>query len=158
MIEDALKNWLTLTLLALMCWSLWGVFANLTSRHLNSSSAVIWEVAGATIVALGVLIGVMHLQGLQRSPPGVAFGLLTGITYTIGLIFMFAALRAAASDDPAGSPSGHVHTILVVTAMYPLVSGLINRYALDEPLSTRQVVGMALGLGAVIIFVTGGGD
>ena len=151
-----MKSWLAFTLLALALWSLWGVFANLTSRYLNSYSAMIWEVVGAVVVALGVFVGVMHLKGLQSEPRGVVFGVLTGITYTIGLVFLFAALRATSGDVSAGTPSGRVHTVLVVTAMYPLLSGVLNRFVLDEPLTTRQQVGMALGLAAVIVFTTGG--
>jgi hypothetical protein len=40
---------LALSLAALACW---GVFANLASRHLNATSALIWEVIGAVLVAM----------------------------------------------------------------------------------------------------------
>lgn len=151
-----MQAWFAYALIALALWGVWGVFANLTARHLDSYSAMIWEVVGAISVALIVLLGFLRVNGLKFDARGTGYGLLTGIVYTAGLVFLFAALRAAATANRGDSPSGHVHTILVVSALYPLVAGLINYGLLDEPLSARQAVGMALGLGAVIIFVTGG--
>lgn len=150
-----LKPWLLLSLAALLIWGGWGVFANLTSQYLRSYSAIFWEVAGAAVVAVVVLVFFLRFTGLETDPKGITFGLLTGITYTIGLVFLFFALRSGIGDAAAGS-GGRVHAVLVITAMYPLVAAVLNYTILNEPLTGRQLLGMILGVGAIVVFVSGG--
>ena len=150
-----LKSWLMLSLAALLIWGGWGIFANLTSQYLKSYSAIVWEVAGAALVAIVVLIFFLRFSDLETNARGVTFGLLTGVTYTVGLIFLFFALRSGVGEAAAGS-GGRVHTIMVITAMYPLVSAVLNYTILSEPVSGRQLLGMLLGVGAIIVFVSGG--
>lgn len=144
------------SLVALAIWGLWGVFANLASRHLGSYSAIVWEVIGAAIVALIILFGFLRVTDLQADFEGMTYGILTGATYTIGLLFLFLALRAAVTSGPSNGPTGHVHTILVITAMYPLLAAVLNYIILNEPLSLRQLIGMGLGVTAIVVFVSGG--
>ena len=150
-----LKPWLLLSLAALLIWGGWGVFANLTAQYLRSYSAIFWEVAGAALVAVVVLVFFLRFSDLETNARGVTFGVLTGITYTIGLVFLFFALRYGVGEAAAGT-GGRVHTILVITAMYPLVSAVINYTVLSEPISGRQLLGMMLGVGAIVVFVSGG--
>lgn len=150
-----LKPWLMLSLATLLIWGGWGIFANLTSQHLKSYSAIVWEVAGAALVAIVVLIFFLRFSDLETNARGVTFGLLTGVTYTVGLIFLFFALRSGVGEAAVGS-GGRVHTILVITAMYPLVSAALNYTILGEPISGRQLLGMFLGVGAIVVFVSGG--
>lgn len=150
-----MKLFLIWSLVALAVWGFWGVFANLASRHLGSYSAIFWEVVGAAIVAIVVLFGFLRVTDLQLEARGATYGILTGVSYTVGLLFLFLALRAAVGSGASDSPAGHVHTILVITAMYPLVAAVLNYFVLDEPLSLRQLVGMGLGLAAIVVFVSG---
>ncbi len=150
-----MKPWLLLSLAALLAWGAWGIFANLTSQYLRSFSAMFWEVVGAAVVAVFVLLVLLRVTGLETNPKGVTFAMLTGITYTIGLILVFSALRSGIGDGAVGT-GGRVHTILVITAMYPLLSAVLNYTILDEPVSGRQLLGMLLGVGAIVVFVSGG--
>ncbi len=150
-----MKPWLLLSLAALLTWGAWGIFANLTSQYLRSYSAIFWEVAGAAIVAIFVLLVFLRVSGLETDPKGITFGLLTGVTYTIGLIFLFFALRSGVGAGVAGT-DGRVHTILMITAMYPLLSAVLNYTILSEPISGRQLLGMLMGVGAIVVFVSGG--
>ncbi|CAN5622270.1 hypothetical protein BH23CHL2_BH23CHL2_06080 [soil metagenome] len=147
--------WLILALLALVVWGFWGLFFNLTSRHVNSFSAIVWEVAGAAIVGVLVLIGLRRWSELQTDSRGVLFGLATGITYTIGLALAFGALRFGVRTDAASSGTGRIATVLVLTALYPLVAIILNALLLSEPVSARQIVALTLGLAAVITVATG---
>jgi bacterial/archaeal transporter family protein len=150
-----LKPWLLLSLAALLIWGGWGIFANLTAQHLRTYSAIFWEVIGAALVAIVVLVFFLRFTGLETSPRGVTFGILTGVTYTVGLVFLFFALRSGVSEAAVGT-GGRIHTILVITAMYPLVAAVLNYTILNEPLSGRQLLGMTMGVGAIVVFVSGG--
>lgn len=152
-----MKRWLVLSLIALFVWGFWGLFANLTSRYLDSYSAMFWESMGALIIGVFVLVVFLRVKGLRFQPKkGVGFSILTGAFYTVGLIFFFAAVGIAAATDSSSAPTGHVHTILIVTGMYPLVAAVINYFVFDEPLSKRQFLGMTLAFIAIMIFATAG--
>jgi drug/metabolite transporter (DMT)-like permease len=147
--------WLILAVLALVVWGFWGLFFNLTSRHLTSFNAIVWEVAGAAIVAVLVLIGVLRWSNLQTEGRGVVYGLATGVSYTAGLLLAFAALRFGITSENATSATGRIATVLVLTALYPLLAIVLNAVLLSEPVSIRQIIALTLGLAAVIIITTG---
>jgi uncharacterized membrane protein len=150
-----LKPWLLLSLATLVIWGSWGIFANLTAQYLRTYSAIFWEVAGAALVAVIVLVFFLRFSGLETDPKGITFGVLTGVTYTVGLVFLFFALRSGIGEGAVGT-GGRVHTILVITAMYPLIAAALNYTILNEPLNSRQLMGMILGVGAIVVFVSGG--
>ncbi len=145
-----MKPWLLLAIAALGCWGCWGLFANLASRRLSAASSLVWEVAGAVAVAAVVVPFVVRGGGLDVDPRGVTYALLTGATYTVGLGFLFLALAAGRSDGGSAS----VHTILVLTALYPFVASLLNLLVLNEPITPRQLLAMGLAIGALVLLTT----
>lgn len=147
-------SWQLLALLALFAWGFWGLFFNLTSRHLSSPSALIWEVLGALVVAVVVCLGVLRWSTFETNSRGALYGVATGVTYTIGLLLAFAALRFGLTAVEAAGTSGRIYTVLVLTALYPLVAVVLNYLILSEPVSTRQLIALGLGLAAVVIVVT----
>lgn len=150
------KRWLIHSFIALFVWGFWGLFGNLAARYLDAYSATFWESMGALIVGLFVLVAFLGGKGLSFKPKrGILFSILTGASYTVGLIFFFSALVIAASERSSPSPGGDVHTILIVTGMYPIVATVINYFVFDEPLSRRQLTGMGVAILAITIFATG---
>jgi bacterial/archaeal transporter family protein len=149
------QTWLILSVAALLIWGSWGVFANLTSRHLGGFSALVWEVIGALIVGVAILGWLLRNGGLETPVRGASFGILTGISYTIGLTFLFLALSSVAGKGSDSSTGGSVHTVLVLTALYPVIAVVLNYAFLSEPISARQLIGMGIGLLGIGILVTG---
>jgi bacterial/archaeal transporter family protein len=149
-----LQTWLLLSIVALLIWGSWGVFANLTTRYLDGFSALVWEVIGALIVGVGVLLWLARNGGLDTSGKGATFGILTGVSYTIGLTFLFLALHYLSSRQPSDGGVSHVHTVIAVTALYPVIAVVLNYLILGEALSMRQVCGMGVGLVGIAILVT----
>lgn len=156
--------WLLLSLVALFLWGLFGVFSNLASRYLDGYNAAFWEAVGAVMVGIFILVVLLRFVDLQFEPRGLVFGVSTGIFLHMGLLFMLFALSATAvggseasteTGDSASGPTGKVHTILVLTAMYPLIGAVLNYLVLDEPFSIRQLVGIAIGIGAIATFMSG---
>jgi bacterial/archaeal transporter family protein len=149
-----LQTWILLSLAALLIWGAWGMLANLTSRELGGFSALVWEVAGAMLVGVAILGWLARTGGLETTARGATFGLLTGVSYTVGLTFLFVALNQANNDGSGGQGSGNVQTILVLTALYPVIAALLNYFFLSEPISLRQLIGMGVGLTGIAILVT----
>ena len=149
-----MQTWLILSIATLVVWGSWGLFANLTARYLGGFSALVWEVIGAMIVGLVVLGWLLRNGGLETSFRGAGFGLATGITYTIGLTFLFLALNHVGGKTSDDSSGGSVHTILILTALYPIIAVGLNYVILDEALSIRQLVGMGVGLAGIAILVS----
>lgn len=58
--------------------------------------------------------------------------------------------------EAAVCAGGRVHSILVIAAMYPLVSAVLNYTILSGPISGQQLPGMILGVGAIVVFVSSG--
>lgn len=140
-----------LSLGALAAWGLWGLFATLASRRLPATSALVWEVVGAVLVAIVILPVALRSNGTSDSV-GVVHAVLTGVAYTVGLVLLFAALAAT------GRPGGHgsVHAVLMITALYPLVASLLAVVFLQAPLTPRQLLAIPLALGAVVLLATEG--
>ena len=147
-------TWLILCISALLIWGAWGLFANLTARYLGGFSALVWEVIGAMMVGGIVLVWLVATQGLEVSARGASFGLATGISYTIGLAFFFLALNEASAMNGGNSSGGNVHTILILTALYPIVAVALNYFVLGDPVSLRQLIGMTMGITGIAILVT----
>ena len=132
------QSWLVLSVAALLIWGVWGLFANLTARHLGGFSALVWEVLGAMLVGGVVFIWLIRNEGLETPVRGAVYGLATGITYTIGLTFLFLALTRAGSESAQSSSGSNTHTILVLTALYPLIAVALNYFILNEPGRSRR--------------------
>jgi bacterial/archaeal transporter family protein len=150
-----MQTWLYLSLAALLCWGAWGLFANLAARHVDGFSAVVWEVAGAMVVGGLVLVWLLRGSGVALKRGGVVFGVATGIAYTAGLVFLFLALGLVARQGGLDTPGANVHTILVLTALYPVVAVMLNYLILAEPLTARQIIGIAVGLCGIVILTSG---
>lgn len=148
------QTWLLLSIAALLIWGGWGVFANLTAKYLAGFSALVWEVVGAMILGGIVLVWLAWNGTLEVSGRGVGFGIATGLTYTAGLAFLFLALNQVGASQENGASAGNVHTIIILTALYPIVSAAINYLVLSEPLSLRQIIGMGVGLAGIAILVS----
>jgi len=148
------STWQLLALLALCAWGFWGLFFNLTSRHLDSVSALVWEVLGALIVAVFALLAALRWSSFETHGRGALFGMATGISYTVGLLLAFAALRIGLSGAEVTGNTGRISFVLILTALYPLLAVALNYLLLSEPVSSRQILALALGLAAVLIIVT----
>jgi transporter family protein len=133
-----MKEWILPTLGAMFFWGLWGFIPKITTRYLQPSHAIVYEVAGGIVLAAIVL----WLNGFQVEvqPRGMILAMLTGMLGFLGaLCFLTAASR------------GPVTLVASLSSLYPVLSVGLAVLILHETLSLRQSIGIALAIVAMIL-------
>jgi transporter family protein len=135
-----MKSWLAPALLTLIFFGLWGFFPKITTRYIDPKSALVYEVAGGLLVGLSVLVWISFKP--QVHPVGTPLGIITGVFGFVGaLFFLYAVSRGKAS------------VVVTLSALYPLIVILLSRLFLDEPITTKQGIGIVLALISMVLFV-----
>jgi bacterial/archaeal transporter family protein len=134
-----MESWLPAALLALLCYGFWGFFPKLAVGFLNPQSALVFEVGGAVLVGL---LG-LYLVGFRPDshPVGILFAVLTGVAGMLGTLFYFLA-----------ASRGNIAVVVSVTALYPLITISLAFLLLGEPITGRQLAGMACAILAILLF------
>ncbi len=131
-------SWQIPAIIALVLYGFWGFFPKLAVNHINPASALVFEVAGAAVV--GIMVALFPSTRLETAPLGVLFALLTGLCGMAGTLFFMAAAR-----------HGRISLVVSLTAMYPLITIVLARLVLAEPLSGKNIIGMVLALAAIVM-------
>ncbi len=137
----AAGNWLLPALLALVIYGFWGFFPKIAVNYISPQSALVYEVAGAMLVGLVVLFLIDFTP--ESHPKGILFAMLTGIAGMTGTLFFFAAAQ-----------KGKISVVVSLTAIYPLITVLLAILFLKEPLTIKQLCGMAMAIGAILLLAT----
>ena len=132
------NSWQIPAIIALVLYGFWGFFPKLAVNHINPASALVFEAAGAVLVGLAVLL----LPGfkLETAPLGIIFALLTGLCGMAGTLFFMAA-----------ASRGRISLVVSLTAIYPLITIILARLILAEPLTSKNILGMILALAAIVL-------
>jgi transporter family protein len=128
----------------LACCAMWGLsrfFPKLATQHIDPQSAFAFEVAGEAIIAVAILAGAGFRPNLQLR--GVSYALLAGVFGGLGV---YAYLL--------GAQRGHVSQLVIVSALYPVITVLLGVLVLGEPFSARQLAGLVLALAAILLVAT----
>lgn len=133
-----MREWMMPTVGALLFWGLWGFIPKITTRYLEPRSAIVYEVLGAVILAAIVLVS-LKFQ-VQTHPIGMVLAMSTGM---LGFLGAFCFLSAVSQ--------GPVTLVATISALYPVVSIAFAVSLLQEAMSIRQGIGMALALVAMIL-------
>ena len=134
-----MKSWFDPAILTLIFFGMWGFFPKITTRYIEPKSALVYEVAGGALVGLSVLVWLSFKP--QVHPVGTFLGVITGIFGFVGaLFFLYAVSR------------GNASIVVTLSALYPLVVILLSRIFLDEPITLKQGIGIALALISMVLF------
>ncbi len=132
-------NWLYPAICSLLSFGLWGFFSKLTVNHIDTRSALIYQTLGVVIIGLITCASISFKPALDTR--GIAYGVLTGITYGLGCLFYFMA---------AGR--GNITNVVTLTALYPLIAIVLSFFLLHEAMSLRQGLGIIFAVVAMILF------
>jgi len=134
-------SWLPIALISMFLFGLWGFFPKIAVAYLDPRSAMVYHALGTMLVGLLVLFS-LNLQP-NFHPRGMLFALLTGIAGFAGTLFFFTA-----------ASRGRISLVVSITALYPLVTILLAAIFLKEPLTLKQLTGMACAIIAILLMST----
>ena len=135
-----MPSWLIYSLIALSLWGVWGVFGKLAERSLAAGTLVLLGATGGLLV-FPIYMAIFHRDfAFQWDKPEYYFALLTGVVGSIGALFFYFALT-----------QGEASRVVVVTALYPVITVLLAFFFLDEPLGWQKVIGIGLALAGVLL-------
>jgi bacterial/archaeal transporter family protein len=140
-IGGTVKPWMLYTILTVVTWGLWGVFSKLAANYTKPRQSILFQTVGVLAFALVVLV--LERFHVEWTAAGFTWAALGGFFAFIGFLTFFAALV-----------DGKVSTVVVLSALYPLVTILISVAFLHERLSGKQTVGIVLALIASALLAT----
>lgn len=132
------SSWLGLALVALAVWGAAGIFLKLATNHISAGSSLVWLIAGF------LLLGPLLWPGravFAYSPGSVLAALVAGFLNALAFWAFLAAMRGG----------GKASVVVPLTALYPILVVLLAPILLDESLTFTQGMGVACGLGAVVL-------
>jgi len=130
--------WLPAAILSLFSFGLWGLFTKLAITYIDSKSALIYQSVGVFVVTFIALSFVNFKPAFDMK--GLTFAVLTGIFYTVGLLFYFYA-----------ADKGKIITVVTLTALYPLVTIFLAYFILKEAITIKQYIGIGLACIAILL-------
>lgn len=136
-----MKGWVFPALGTFIFWGFWGFIPKITTKYISPKSAIVYEVLGGFLVAIMVMYS-MNFRP-EINPKGFAMAITTGVFGFLGALCYLLAVS-----------KGPVSLVVIVTALYPVLSILLAVIILNEPITLKQGVGILLALGAMLLIVT----
>jgi transporter family protein len=137
-------SWILNSIIALVLYSLWAFFPKLAQKFLSDPFMVlVWQGIGTIAVALLGLPFYINKIKWEFSFPGITFAVLTGLTGMAGSFFFFQALA-----------KGKTGVVTMITALYPILVMVYALVFLQESLSLKQYIGMAVAMAGVFLLST----
>ncbi len=136
-----MNTWQIPAVLALVIYGFWGFFPKLAVSHISPASALVYEVAGTALV--GLVIFLVPGFELETEPRGIFFAVLTGLCGILGTLFFLAAAK-----------HGRISLVVSLTALYPLITIILARIFLAEPMTSKNIIGMIMALAAIVLLST----
>ena len=135
-----MKDWLLLALTASLIWGLWGFLGKIASKTVMPQNILMISALGSALaLPLTLLLFYKYFSFPITSGPHY-IALLSGFLGGIGALFFFLAIS-----------KGDASKVVVVTAMYPVVTIALSFIFLKEPMSLDKIIAIGLALTAVII-------
>lgn len=128
-------------LLAMVSWGVWAVLADVATRTIQPTSAMILSYGTSVVVALGYLA--YQGQSPVLGEVGVYFALASGVFAGVGAVAFYAGLE-----------SGRTGIVTTISALYFVVAALLGIIVLGESVGAREVTGIGFAVVAVVLLAT----
>jgi bacterial/archaeal transporter family protein len=132
--------WFWYSIICVLCWGGWALLSKLGSREIPPQTMQFLFTVGTLPVCLALLIG--RRGKLEKSVPGISYGILNGILSGVGGLTLFAAYHT----------NGNTSLITVATALYPMITVLLAISILRERFRPIQALGLVFAAVAIVIF------
>ena len=132
------SSWVLPALAALVVWSGWALFPKFALNTLPKTSIIFYEAIGGIIFAIVLLFVRRFRLAFEKKPVMIAFG--SSFLSVTAVLFYLSALS-----------TGPVAAVVMMTALYPVVTVILARLFLKEKLTVTQTCGFALSLAAIVL-------
>lgn len=129
---------LYLPFLIILFWGLWGFLSKIAVEKIHLQVAF-WSSISVMLIISIYLFFTRQLFPLKWDTFGVSLAILGGVCAGLASILFYILL----GKKPVG-------LIIIITALYPLVTLLLAIVFLKEPLSQTKIIGFLLALAALI--------
>ncbi len=134
-----MQVWLLYSFLALLAWGVWGFLPKVALAHVPPQSVLVWQGFGAAVCTL---VFFAFTRQVQTESIGIMAGLGTGFFAFLGSLFFIFALS-----------TGKTSVVIMLTALYPLVSIFLAIVFLGETLTWQNFLGIGFGMLALYFLV-----
>lgn len=131
-------TWVAAAAITIVLWGVVGLFQKLGSNHSTSNSLFLWTTAGY-IFLLPFLLSGSHI--LELSSKSLLFGVISGLTNSLGAWAIYTALERGARASVA----------VPLTALNPLITLVLALVFLGERLTLMQSGGVAVAIVAGVL-------
>jgi uncharacterized membrane protein len=131
-----LKDWRFLIFIYLFLTGVWGVLAKISASRLNPFTATFIAVTSCWVVVAATSFSRLQWQ----SRVGIVAALTCGLISGLAAIAFYGALKEA----PAG-------VIVPLSSLYIVLTSFLAYFFLGEAMGMKQVVGIGLGILAIIL-------
>jgi transporter family protein len=135
------KEWILPTSLSLLAWGLWAYLPKIATRYVDPKSAMVYQVLGGVLIGLGFLI-VLKFR-VEFNLPGFSYNLVIGLLGFSGAFMYLVAVS-----------KGPLTLVTPITALYPMLAIILGFVFLNEAISLKQGVGIAMSLVAIYLIST----
>lgn len=131
-----MNSWIIPSITSLFLYGLWGFIGAKGSQVTNTKTFFVISCIG-TLIA-GLVVALMISTRFELSAKTVSLSLLNGLTAGFGtLMFIYAMQRGPAIP------------IVMITALYPMVSILLVALFLNESVTMKQTIGIVFSMIAI---------
>ncbi len=131
-------TWILPLIGAWFIWGFWGFLPKQAGKYIGPIDILLWEVVGAIILGTCALIWTGFRLNFHST--GTPLAIAAGFCGYLGTLFFLHALR-----------SGPVSLVVTLSALYPICTIALAFFVLDETITLKQLVGIAMALGSVVI-------
>ena len=133
-------RWFWYSMVCVFCWGGWALLSKLGSEEIPPNTMQFLFTLGTVPVGLALLIA--RRGRLEKSPRGIAYGVLNGVLSGIGGLALFAAYHT----------NGNTTLITAATALYPMITVVLAITILREHFRPIQALGLVFAAIAFVIF------
>ncbi len=134
------ERWLWYSMICVLCWGAWAMLSKLGSREIPPDTMQFLFTVGTVPVGLALLLA--RRGKLEKSPRGIAYGVLNGILSGVGGLALFAAYHT----------NGNTTLITAAAALYPMITVMLAITILRERFLPVQALGLLFAAVAIVIF------
>ena len=131
-------NWLISSLIAMVCWGIWGLFMKLASNYFRWNQ--IFIVTSIVTIITSLIVFVFLKPSVSVRSPGFVYSLLAGVMGAMALVAFNYSIEV-----------GKSLIVVPVSALYPVVTIILSFLVLNEEISLLKAIGIALGLVAILL-------